>query len=70
MAYDRYGVVKIRGSDPEIFWIVFADTTSPKGQMFFSDDFDEQGLRAELTKRGFEAAKIDELIATARANPK
>jgi hypothetical protein len=72
MAFDMYGVVKIKNSDPEVFWIIFADSSMSKGNplMQFSDDFDESGVRAQLAKMGLLQAKIDELILRARANPK
>jgi hypothetical protein len=70
MGYDTYGVVKIKNSDPEVFWIIFADSAMRNPLMQFSDDFDEIGVRAELAKMGLSAAKIDELVARARANPK
>lgn len=72
MGFDTYGVVKIKNSAPEVFWIVFADSSMSKGKplMQFSDDFDELGVRAELAKMGLAEAKIDELIVRARANPK
>jgi hypothetical protein len=72
MGYDKYGVVKVRNADPELFWIVFADSSMAKDNpmLKFSDDFDEKGVRAELAKMGLSAPKINDLIATARANPK
>lgn len=72
MGYDMYGVVKIKNSDPEVFWIIFADSSMRKGSpvMQFSDDFDEKGVRAELSKMRLSDAKINELITRAKANPK
>lgn len=72
MAFDKYGVVKIKNIDPEVFWIAFWDSSMSKGNPFmqFSDDYDEKGVRAQLAKWGLPAAKIDELIVRARANPK
>jgi len=51
-AFDMYGVVKIKDIDPEVFWIVLADSKMANPIMQFSDDFDEKGLRAELAKMG------------------
>ena len=66
--YDRYGVVLIKGSDPEVFWVIFASSSSLG--MKFSDDFSETTLRKQLAEWGLSAARIAELIANARANPK
>lgn len=74
MAFDMYGVVKIKDSDPEVFWIVLADSSMGMAQgnpvMHFSDDCDEEGVRDQLAKWGLSKARADELIAKARANPK
>ncbi len=72
MGFDTYGVVKIKDSEPEVFWIVFADSSMSQGNplMQFSQDFNESGVRAQLAKMGLPKARIDELIVRARANPK
>jgi hypothetical protein len=72
MAFDMFGVVKIKKADPEVFWIGFADSKMTKGHpvIHFSGDLDEAGVRTFLTKCGVSPADINELIAAARANPK
>jgi len=71
MEYDRYAVVKIRGKDPEVFWIVWLDSQlPPKGFMKTSQDMSEAELRAELAKMGRTEVEIDSLIQQARENPR
>lgn len=68
MAFDRYGVVKVK-SDPEVFWIAFVDTMMPKGSPFMqtSGDLDEDGVRKYFAD-SLPAVKIDGLIAAARVD--
>jgi hypothetical protein len=33
VGYDRYGVIKARGADPEVFWIAWFDSKLPKGEL-------------------------------------
>jgi hypothetical protein len=72
MPFDMYGVVKIKNTNPEVFWIMLADSSMPKesASMQTSDDLDEKGVRDQLSKWGLSDTRIDELIAKARANPK
>jgi hypothetical protein len=69
MAYDRYGVLKVKG-DPEVLWIAMTDSNPPKGSPFMttSGDLDEAGVRKYLAEKGDPAAHIDALIAAARAD--
>jgi hypothetical protein len=69
MAYDKYGVVKVKG-DPEVFWIILFDSTMAKGRSFMStsDDMDDAGVRAELIKMGDTTPHVDTLLAAARAD--
>jgi hypothetical protein len=71
MAFDRYGVLKIKGKEPETFWIVFFDSTMSKGNplMQTSDDLDEKSVRDWFEKHDL-SAKVDAMLAAARANPK
>jgi hypothetical protein len=71
--FDSYGVIKVGGTDPEIFWIVFANPKPPKPRGLFmrtSDNLRETEVRIELGKMGLGEARIDELIEKARANPR
>lgn len=70
MAYDRWGVLKVRGIDPEVFWIVSFNSAMTNPFMGISDDLSETELRAELKTRGVAETEIESLIAGARANPK
>jgi hypothetical protein len=72
MPFDMYGVVKIRDSDPEVFWIVLADSSMARGNplMQSSDDCNEKGFQDQLAKWGLSKARSDELLAAARVNPK
>lgn len=69
MPFDQYGVVKVQ-AEPEVFWIVFVNSNATKGNpsMKTSGDFDEKGLRAELSEMGLADGKINELVAAARAD--
>ena len=68
MAFDQYGVEKV-GDDPEVFWMVFADSNPTQGKPFMktSTEFSETDLREELTKMGLQVTHIDTLIARACA---
>jgi hypothetical protein len=71
MADSRYRVVKVKGVQPETFWIVWEDSALPKGSMFnTSSNLTETEVRAELAKCGLIAADIDSLIESARRDPK
>ena len=70
MASDRYAVLKIKGSDPEVFWIAFMTTEGRNGHfMKTSDDLTESELRAELQMMGLTKAEIDSRIQQARQHP-
>jgi hypothetical protein len=71
MGYDQYAVIKVRGSDPEVFWVVWMDSTLPKGgYMKSSQNLAESGVREELAKMGISKTDADALIQRARDNPK
>jgi len=70
MEYDRYGVIKVKDSDPEKFLIAWLDSRLPKGSfMKTTDALTEEQLRSELQKMGRTKAEADSLIERARANP-
>lgn len=71
MSYDRYEIVKVRGSDPEAFWIIWVDSGLPKGSfMKTSQNLTESELRAELKDMDRTKPEIDSLIQSARKNPR
>jgi len=68
--HDHYAVLKIKGVDPEVFWIAFVSLGLPKGSfMKTSGDLTEIKLRVELEKMGRTKSEIDSLIQRARENP-
>jgi hypothetical protein len=70
MASDRYAVLKIRDSDPEVFWIAFMTIEGRNGHfMTISGDLTESELRAELQKMGLPTAKTEALIQQGRQQP-
>ena len=70
--FDRFGLIKIAGADPERFMIALLDSSLPQHQPFLSTsrDLSESELRSELEKRGLNTFGIEELIEKARAEPK
>jgi hypothetical protein len=70
MTHDRYGVIKVKNSDPEQFLIGWLSSDLPKGCfMKTSGSLTEVQLRTELKKMGRTNAEADSLIERARANP-
>jgi len=71
MSFDSYAVVKIKDSEPEVFWVMLRDSLMSRNgpSMQSSGDLDETGVREHLAKMGLSDTKIEELIARARANP-
>ncbi len=71
MGYDRYAVIKVRGADPEVFWIVWVDSQLPKDSfMKTSQKLTESEVRTELAKRGRTESEVNSLIKNARENPR
>ncbi len=71
MTADRYAVVKVKGVEPETFWITREDSALPKGAIFnTTQNLAEDAVRAALSNRGFAKADIDSLIEKARQDPK
>jgi len=69
--YARYAVVKVKGADPELFWIVWIDSQLPQGSsMKTSQNLTGREVRAELKKMGRTEAEINSLIEHARQNPR
>ena len=71
MGYDHYAVVKVRGADPEVFWIVWIDFQLPnKSFMKTSQNLTESEVRTELAKMGHTESETNSLIKNARENPR
>jgi hypothetical protein len=73
MEFNSYGVVKIAGAEPEVFWIVWANPKPPTPRGLFlrtSNNLSESELRIQLATMGLVEARIDELVQQARANPR
>ena len=69
MEYDRYAVVKVKGADPEVFWIIW--TNSQEHSNFIwktSQNLTESEVRAELKAMGQPESEISSLIKRAREN--
>jgi hypothetical protein len=68
MAMDAWGVVKVKGSDPERFMIVGQDLGHKQGEpvMWTSDPMSEEELRKELGTRGMSQAGIEAEIKKGR----
>ena len=70
MANERWGVMKVKGLEPEVFLIFWLNLELPRGNfMKTSDCLPESDLRAELKKMGCGEAEINSLFQKARANP-
>jgi hypothetical protein len=71
MGADKCSVVKVRGVDPEVFWVIWLDAQSPKGSFArTSQNLTEGQVRAELKVMGHNDSDIDRLIKEAREEPK
>ena len=73
MEFDSYAVIKVKGAEPEVFCIIWANPKQPKPKGFVfrtSDNMTESKARGELAKMGLSQAKIDSLIQQARENPR
>ena len=69
MAYDRYEVIKVKCTNPEVFWIVWVDSALPTGSfMNTSQNLTESEVRRESAKQGRTEAEINSLIQRAREN--
>jgi hypothetical protein len=75
MPNKKWGVARVKGSDPEQFFTFLINTT---GSPFMrtSDFLSEEGLRSDLANRGINEAEIETLIehapslTSAQAQPK
>jgi hypothetical protein len=70
MPNEKWGVAKVKGIEPEQFFIFLMSTEGSKGPLMrTSDFFSEDELRSELKTKGSTQAEIENLIERARANP-
>jgi hypothetical protein len=70
MPNERWGVAKVRGVEPERFFIFLMDLEGRKGPFMKSSDFLlEAELRTELASKGSTESDINSLIERARGNP-
>jgi hypothetical protein len=70
MSCDQWGVAKVKGVEPEHFFVFLINPQGFKGPFMRTSDFlSEQELRADLRITGSTDAEIDALFERARANP-
>ena len=69
---DEYAVIKVAGSEPEMFVIAFANLSRLPQREFMTTTHPvpEIEIRAELAKMGRTGAEINSLIQQARENPR
>ena len=68
---DKLGVAKVKGIEPEQFFIFLMNTEGSKGPFMRTSDFlSEDELRSDLESNGSTEAEINSLIERARANPR
>jgi hypothetical protein len=71
MGFDQYAVIKVRGVEPEVFWIVWMDSELPINSFIkTSQNLTEAEVRAELERMSINESGIDALIKRARENPR
>jgi hypothetical protein len=70
MPFENWGVAKVKGVEPEHFFIFLINSQGFKGPFMRTSDFlSEDELRADLKVRGNTDEEIVALIERARANP-
>jgi len=71
IVFDSYAVVRIAGSDPEQFLIVFqcTDPEEERPVTKMSERFSETVLRIQLAEMGLTQVRIEQLIQQARERP-
>ena len=66
VGYDLFSVIKVKGADPEVFWIIWIDSQHPAGRfMKTSQNLTEAEVLKELKENGRTEAEIDSLIKRA-----
>ncbi len=70
MASKRYEYIKVKGSNPELFLLVWLDSELPSGAFMKIGEraISEAELRAKLNKEGRSEAQINSVIDRARKN--
>jgi len=70
MEYDRYAVIKVKGANPEVFWIIWANSQEHSNFIWkTSQDLAESGVRSELKAMRLAESEIDSLIRRSRERP-
>jgi hypothetical protein len=65
-----WGVAKVKGVEPEHFFVFLIDPQGSKGPFMRTSDFlSEEELRVDLRIKGSTDAEIEALFERARANP-
>jgi hypothetical protein len=76
MPIKKWGVAKVKGSEPERFFIFLMNAKGATAFMRTSDFLTEERLRSDLANRGINEAEIEALIenapslTSAQAQPK
>ena len=71
MPNDKLGVAKVKGIEPEQFFIFLMNAEGSKGPFMRTSDFlSEDELRSDLESNGSTESEINSLIERARANPR
>ncbi len=70
MPNEEWGVAKVKGIEPEQFFIFLMNMEGSKGPFMRTSDFlSEEELRSDLAGRGSTEVEIDSFVGRARANP-
>jgi hypothetical protein len=70
MTFDKYAVVKVKGSLAETYSIIWIDPSLPSEESVrTSQNLSEDSVRAQLRSVGCDDAKISLMIQLARDNP-
>jgi hypothetical protein len=70
MLNGKWGVAKVKGVEPEHFFVFLISPQGFKGPFMRTSDFlSEEELRADLRLKGSNDAEIEALFERARANP-
>jgi hypothetical protein len=71
VGYELFSVIRVKGADPEVFWIIWIDPQHPGGRfMKTSQNLTEGEVLTELKMIGHAETEIDSLIKRARENPR
>ena len=70
MPNEKWGVAKVKGIEPEQFFIFLINTEGSKGPLMRASEFlSEEELKSDMKSNGSTEAEINSLIERARANP-